>query len=118
MEVMQGSDFTVSLIFTNSSNSSINLSGSVSRAMVKRRVNDADVDALVDINSVSSPSAFDTSSGSGRLYVTIAGNLTTDIEVDEKLTVHTQVLTKVDTSYYRSSNIPVVLIESAIKSDI
>lgn len=118
MEVMQGSDFSVLVTLTNRSNSAIDLTGSTAKAVLKSRVSDADSAALVSLFSSSNPELFDTSSGSGRMYVTFPGSTTSGVEVVDKLTAHAQILVKLGSSIYRTPNVPVVLIESAIKSDI
>jgi hypothetical protein len=117
MEVMQGSDFSISVTFTNRSNSAIDLDGCDARVMVKKDISDGDSDALVSLTSSSNPDSFDLSSAtSGRVVVTVGGNYTAGVNVNKKLKVFAQVEAALDGHYYRSENIPFDMIEAVFSS--
>lgn len=116
-EFQQGSDFSISLLFTTASNSAIDITDCNARAMLKAKISDPDSAAYVDINNSASAIFFDlTHSTSGRMVVTVPGSATSRIEICKSMTVYAQVFTEVGEHTYRSANIPIILVESLIKS--
>lgn len=118
MDVVQGADFKFSSTFVDKEGYLPDLTDGVARTMIKINIGDADVSAVVSLNSTDDPTCFDFSEGNlGKITVRIPGNLlgTETINEKKKYFVQTEVLVNTD-EYYRSNIEPFIVTESLFKS--
>ena len=118
--VLQGSEFKISTRFFFSDDEPVNLVDGDFRVMIKLSVSDPDADALLDKDSTSDPTDFETTNAaSGLITSIIRGDDLLGVNISKGQTIKVYAQQEAITaggSQYRSSITEITLSEALIKS--